>query len=185
MNIYYYSRETGEFMPPLDGTVYKARPNPIRPDDFIYPAFATTISPPDTGLNEVAIFDGEEWSISDDFRGVKYYLDDEEPKEIENIGDVVPESATLKPKPTPPVVITRFSSLVFLSRFTPEAQISIVKQSMVDVDIKIIYDKMIAANFIDVTDEETIAGVDFMINIGVVLLEDKDKILATEVFNSV
>jgi len=185
MNIYNYSSDTGEYFTNSDGSISQAMENPVREGDFIMPAFSTTIAPPKTGSNEVAIFDGEAWSISDDFRGVKYYLDDEEPKEIENIGDVVPESATLKPKPTPPVVIARFSSLVFLSRFTPEAQISIVKQSMVDVDIKIIYDKMIAANFIDVTDEETIAGVDFMINIGVVLLEDKDKILATEVFNSV
>ena len=69
MNIFNYSADTGEFI-----SQSIARENPMEAGEFLIPANATTVSPPITGTNEVAVFAGGSWVLTPDFRGVPYFL---------------------------------------------------------------------------------------------------------------
>jgi len=70
-----------------------AKESPLEKGKYLIPAKATTIAPPDTKDNEVAVFEGGEWQIKADFRGVSYYLGDSMIT-IKEIGVVVPDDAT-------------------------------------------------------------------------------------------
>jgi len=69
-----------------------AKESPLETGKYLIPAKATTIAPPDTKDNEVAVFEGGEWHIKADFRGVSYYIGDEMIT-IKEIGAVVPDEA--------------------------------------------------------------------------------------------
>ncbi len=86
MKIYNYDKQ-GVF---INQTT--AKENPLETGKYLIPAKATTIAPPDTKDNEVAVFDGGEWQIKTDFRGVGYYIGDEMIT-IKEIGVVVPDDA--------------------------------------------------------------------------------------------
>lgn len=73
---------------PLDGT---ARP----------PAFATLTPPPATGQKEVAIWEGEAWSVTPDHRGAQYWLADGTHHIIAAIGEVPPDGARDTAPPMP------------------------------------------------------------------------------------
>lgn len=96
MLIYNYSRNTFEYV----GEPKEARLDPIGNNPLI-PAFATTIEPPSTGDNEVAVFNEEtnEWSIQDDYRGTVYYDENGFPSNITNIGEDVPDGFTTEQPP--------------------------------------------------------------------------------------
>lgn len=104
MNYYDYDPETkaytGEYGPahidPLETELQGE-------DVFICPANATLIQPPQTGANEVAVFDedADEWTVENDFRGQKYWGRFAEPFEIEEIGETVPEGPDYSLEPPP------------------------------------------------------------------------------------
>jgi hypothetical protein len=58
MKIYHYHPETKEYI--CDGL---ADPNPLKPGEWLIPAFATTIQPPVTNENEIAKFIDETWIV--------------------------------------------------------------------------------------------------------------------------
>jgi|GEM_PF-881580 len=70
MKYYSYHKETNEYMGSAD-----ARDNPREKDKHLLPAFATFTAPPETGENEVSVFDvdGQSWSVQRDYRGEIYY----------------------------------------------------------------------------------------------------------------
>lgn len=78
-----------------------------------------------------------------------------------------------QPEPSP---ITIMSSLTFLDRFTTAEQDAVISSTILDV--KKIYGRMMGADFIDVTDTDTIAGVDGLIAYGLVDSSHKTAILA-------
>lgn len=65
------------------------------------------------------------------------------------------------PKPS-----TQFSSLAFLDRFTQAEQLSVVQATMVSAEVKLWYDRLLAADFVDLEDPRTEAGVDALIMAG-------------------
>ena len=67
-----------------------------------------------------------------------------------------------------PVVHTQFSSLAFLDRFTQAEQLSVVQATMVSAEVKLWYDRLLAADFVDLTDPRTEAGVDALIMAGLI-----------------
>lgn len=75
---------------------------------------------------------------------------------------------------------TRFSSLEFLDRFTDEEQISVATATMSNAQVKLWYDKLLAAEYIDITDPRTIGGVDALISSGLLDESRKDAVLAPE-----
>ena len=63
MKIYIYDKNTKIF---LAETV--AQKNPKRQGEFLFPKNSTTLAPPQLNKNQVAIFNGKLWEVSDDFR---------------------------------------------------------------------------------------------------------------------
>jgi hypothetical protein len=64
------------------------------------------------------------------------------------------------PVTDPPAPVRQFSVLDFMDRFTEAEQVAIVQASMVDAPLKLWYDRMLAAEFINLDDPRTIEGVE-------------------------
>tara|TARA_R110000803_G_scaffold34529_1_gene75306 strand:- start:3235 stop:3627 length:393 start_codon:yes stop_codon:yes gene_type:complete len=75
---------------------------------------------------------------------------------------------------------TQFTSIEYLDKFTEAEQVAIVTATTASIDIKRFYDKVLAANFIDVEDVMTVGGLDALIASGVLVAERKAVILAPE-----
>ena len=93
MNIYHYSRDTGEY---LGSTIAKLDPVTKEPK---IPAYATVLASPVTGAEEVAVHVSGTWEIRMDKRGTRYWLSNSDPIEIKEIGVDVPAGATIVPPP--------------------------------------------------------------------------------------
>lgn len=59
---------------------------------------------------------------------------------------------------------TKFTSLEFLDRFTEEEQLAVVQATMTSAPVKLWYDRLLAASFVDLEDPRTEAGVDSLID---------------------
>ena len=75
--------------------------------------------------------------------------------------------------------VTHFSSKTFFDRFTDTEKANIVAATLVSVPLKIFYDTMWGADFVDVEDLETITGVDALIEANLLDASRKSEILAT------
>lgn len=69
--------------------------DPLDTDNYLIPAGATTVSPPELQPNQAARLVDGEWSVLPDFAGVTYYLDDAEHVMSER-GVALPAGATLE-----------------------------------------------------------------------------------------
>ncbi|MGY1490710.1 hypothetical protein ACW4YW_14990 [Methylobacillus pratensis] len=58
---------------------------------------------------------------------------------------------------------TRFTSLEYLDRFTETEQLAVVTATLTSPVIKLWYDRLLAASFIDLEDPRTEAGIDALI----------------------
>ena len=76
-------------------------------------------------------------------------------------------------------VVTQFSSKTFFDRFTDIEKADIVAATLVSIPLKIFYDTMWGADYVDVVDLETIAGVDALIAATLLDASRKDEVLAT------
>lgn len=91
--VYAYDRFTGEYRG--ETLAYK---HPVD-DTYPLPAYSCYEEPPSTGEEEVAVYEGGEWVVKCDLRGVVYYDVEGVKYTIVNIGEELPEDALL----TPPV----------------------------------------------------------------------------------
>ena len=81
---------------------------------------------------------------------------------------------------TPPVVAAttgQFTSLEYLDLFTEAEQLAVVSATMVSAQVKLWYDKMLAAGFITITDPRTVAGLDALVGAGLMTAERKAAII--------
>lgn len=102
MDIFHYHPDTGEYL-----GVSEALPDPLEEGRFLVPAFATDIEPPAASEHEVSVFEDGAWSVKPDYRGTEYWLSHDERHVITEIGETVPDGASLTrpdPEPAPPVV---------------------------------------------------------------------------------
>lgn len=90
-------------------------------------------------------------------------------------GDYAPEVDEPNPK-----FKTVFSSLEFLDRFTEAEQLTVVLASMNNAEVKLWWDKMLAASYVDINDPRTAAGIDALISAGLLETERRDEVLAPE-----
>lgn len=69
-DIYHYSEYTFEYL-----STGKAYPDPLHLGSWQYPAYTTTIQPPITGTQEVAVFNTQtqQWNITPDWRKVNLW----------------------------------------------------------------------------------------------------------------
>ena len=74
-------------------------PKGVDGDDLIPSVPYAETSPPILSNNKVALYDNGEWKIKDDFRGVQYWIGNESFL-INEIGEDIPEGATLTPPPS-------------------------------------------------------------------------------------
>lgn len=66
-------------------------------------------------------------------------------------------------QPTTPIIKTQFTSLEFLDRFTEDEQLAVVQATISNASIKLWYDKLLAASFIDLVDPRVEGGIDALI----------------------
>lgn len=74
--------------------------NPVRENDWLVPGHSTTVAPPEFGTNQCAVFNGESWLVTHDYRGKRYWLSDGGEYEIVAIG-VEPPHGALFERPAP------------------------------------------------------------------------------------
>lgn len=75
---------------------------------------------------------------------------------------------------------TTFTSLEFLDRFTESEQLAVVTASMASPALKLWYDRLLAASFVDLEDPRTEAGIDALIAAELLNAERKTALMATE-----
>ncbi|MFN3881492.1 MAG: hypothetical protein ACK4L8_08705 [Nitrincola lacisaponensis] len=75
--------------------------SPLEPGEYLVPANATLIEPPETDQNQAAVFNGNEWHVITDYRGHIYWLEDGSKHEISELGIEPPADALSEPPPPP------------------------------------------------------------------------------------
>ena len=76
---------------------------------------------------------------------------------------------------------TRFSSLEFLERFTDAEQLTVVTATLASPAVKLWYDKLLAAEYVDLNDPRTEGGIDALIAAGLITADRKAALLTPEV----
>lgn len=88
------------------------------------------------------------------------------------------EIAALPPPPVPaPQYQTQFSVLDFRERFTLDEQVAIRQAQLADMEVGLVYDAFISAQFIDVTDPRVAGGIDLYISKGLLGAGRKNELL--------
>lgn len=130
MQIYHYSRETGEFI-----AASEARPDPLEEGRFLVPGCATEVAPPAPVANKIAVFNGTKWTLKADFRGVNYWLAHGDKHTVTAIGETVPEGAFLTEPEAPPPTPAEIEA----------AKVAIVQRHMDDAARALRYDDIATA----------------------------------------
>lgn len=102
MNCYHYDPVTGAY-----NGFSQADPDPITPDEYLIPAYATTITPPTTAVNQAAIYNDGSWSVVPDWRDHTYWMPDGGEHTITNLDEVPPVDALDAPPPLPPTQLAQ------------------------------------------------------------------------------
>lgn len=124
--------------------------------------------PPATWLNEIAAANADftGWDVIADFVGFKYWLADGSEHVITAYG-VSPPADALSEAPVaakPPK--TKFTSLEFLDKFTQAEQLGVVEASMTNAAVKLWYDRLLAASFVDLLDIRIPDGLNALVAAG-------------------
>lgn len=77
--------------------------------------------------------------------------------------------------PVPPKNV--FTSLEFRDLFTINEQLAIRESQLTDMEVGLVYDMMLSAQSIDISDPRTIQGMDLLAAKGLITNERRDKIL--------
>lgn len=161
---------------------YNAQESPLEPGVFITPEHSTEIDPLPPQQGSAICFVGGQWIYVTDNRGawfkpngdvVQLNLITEAPEN--NWTRVSPELPDL---PTPPK--TQFTSLEFLDKFTEEEQLLVVQATMASAQVKLWYDRLLAASFVDIADPRTEGGIDALIAAGLIESNRKSALLGVE-----
>ena len=96
MKIYHFNLTYGHYTGESD-----AFESPRRPGDYLIPLFATDIKPPECGLREIQIIDGNSWKVVEDKRGIYYSTQTRQVIENDNPLEA-PENSTKEQPPEIP-----------------------------------------------------------------------------------
>lgn len=113
--------------------------NPRTKEYSLVPAFATTIAPPNTGVNEIATFNGSGWDIVDDVRGYVWVKETGEQIEYTELGQL-PETLTDIPKPEGLYVWDNGTWIIDNNAVLEEAKQVLNNQLLIDRYAPISYD---------------------------------------------
>ena len=73
---------------------------------------------------------------------------------------------------------TQFTSLEYLDRFTEAEQLGVAEATMQNAAVKLWYDRLLAASYIDLEDQRTEAGIDALIAAGLLDSSRKEALMA-------
>ncbi|ACT50859.1 hypothetical protein [Methylovorus glucosotrophus] len=76
-----------------------------------------------------------------------------------------------------PRLKTQFTSLEYLDRFTNAEQLAVVGATMNVPEVKLWYDRMLAASYVDINDPRVEAGINALIDAGLLNSERKSALL--------
>lgn len=96
--------------------------------------------------------------------------------------DLILENGQLSINPLPPAVIpeiTKFTPLEFLDRFTEQEQLAVVEATMTSAPVKLWYDRLLAASFVDLNDDRTPAGLEALVSAGLITEMRMHEVLGT------
>ena len=79
--------------------------------------------------------------------------------------------------PTPPAPIPTFTALQFLDLFTEDEQLAVASAAMQSPQVKLWYDRLLAAAFITIEDPRTEAGLQALVGAGLLTQDRKDEIV--------
>lgn len=77
--------------------------------------------------------------------------------------------------PVPPKTV--FTSLEFRDLFTINEQLAIRESQLTDMEVGLVYDMMLSAQNIDISDPRTVQGMDLLVSKGLITNERRDEIL--------
>ena len=103
-------------------------------------------------------------------------IDDATERLEDAIGMVIENGQLIEPEPPPPEYVNKMTVLQFRNRFTTQEKTAIY--SSTDINTKMFLDDLSTASFVDVTDPNTIAGVDYLISTGIVESGRRQELLA-------
>lgn len=83
----------------------------------------------------------------------------------------------IEPSSAPVVENQKFTSLEFLAMFTQAEQLAVVSATLVSAQLKLWYDMMLAASYVDLTDQRTIDGLSALVSAGLLTEQRKNEIL--------
>lgn len=89
-------------------------------------------------------------------------------------------SRPVAPEPNPQLK-TQFSVLEFRDRFTMDEQVTIRQAQLTDMEVGLVYDAFISAQFIDVEDPRVGQGIDLYISKGLLEMDRKEALLKPEI----
>lgn len=184
MKIYHYHPDTGEFV-----GASEARKDPLEKDRYLIPANATEVAPPDVGKNQVAAFIDGAWQITEDRRGdVVYNKADTSKWTVEDIGPLPNKYTVEIPASSrdtwdedsqawiaPPVTFTPYA---FWQRFTKTERKNIRTAARNNEDLEDWIDMLRVAQSVVVTDPNTIAGMQALVDAGLLTESRRDEIMA-------
>jgi len=135
---------------------YDAQESPLEPGVFLTPAASTDVQPP--------VFSSEAHSCK--FMGTAWVV------------AVLPSEAIVpEAQPDYPPVPKQLSSLLYLDLFTEAEQLQVVTATMQSAQVKLWYDKMLAAEYITLADARTEQGLDVLVELSLLTPERKAQII--------
>lgn len=146
---------------------------------------ALEIEPPTTATHEIAIANVQStaWNVVADYVDHKYWLADGSEHVITEYGVSPPEDA-LSEKPVqakPPKTV--FTSLEFLDKFTEAEQLAVVEATMTNAAVKVWYDRLLAASYLDLEDDRISNGLNALVTAGLLDSSRVAEIMTPEVQN--
>ena len=81
------------------------------------------------------------------------------------------------PRPLPPPAPKQFTSLEFLDLFTDEEQLAVASAAMSTAQVKLWYDRVLAASFVSLSDPRTSAGLQALVTESLITQARMDAIL--------
>lgn len=103
-----------------------------------------------------------------------------------NLGNSPIDGVTMVDKPDPivepptPEPKTQYLPLEYLELFTEAEQLAVVSATIANAQVKLWYDKMLAASYIDITDPRTIGGLNALVAVGLLTEARKTVILTPQ-----
>ena len=83
----------------------------------------------------------------------------------------------IDPTKLPAPVYPQFTSLQFLDLFTEPEQLAVATAAMQSAQVKLWYDRLLAAMFITLADPRTAAGLDALVAMGLLTATRRDEII--------